>query len=32
MNVFQIAGEERALSERFGKSYEEYRRRVRRWI
>ncbi|MDR2877557.1 MAG: isoprenylcysteine carboxylmethyltransferase family protein [Chromatiales bacterium] len=29
---FQIVPEERALSSRFGKEYEAYRRRVRRWL
>jgi protein-S-isoprenylcysteine O-methyltransferase Ste14 len=32
MNLFQIAPEERALAARFGAAFEEYRRRVRRWI
>jgi protein-S-isoprenylcysteine O-methyltransferase Ste14 len=32
MNAFQIAGEEAALEKRFGKAFEEYRARVRRWI
>lgn len=29
---FQIIPEERALAARFGAAYEEYRKRVRRWI
>ena len=29
---FQIAPEERALHERFGAAFDDYRRRVRRWI
>jgi protein-S-isoprenylcysteine O-methyltransferase Ste14 len=29
---FQILPEERAMKEKFGLSYEEYRRRVRRWL
>lgn len=32
MNLFQIAPEERALAARFGAEFEEYRRRVRRWL
>ena len=32
MNLFQIAPEERALAARFGAEFEEYKRRVRRWI
>ena len=32
MNRFQIVPEERALAARFGASFEEYRRRVRRWL
>lgn len=32
MNRFQIAPEERVLSQRFGAAYEEYLRSVRRWI
>ena len=32
MNLFQIAPEERALAARFGAEFDEYRRRVRRWI
>jgi protein-S-isoprenylcysteine O-methyltransferase Ste14 len=32
MNLFQIAPEERALAARFGGEFEEYRRRVRRWL
>ncbi len=29
---FQIAPEERTMSARFGRGYEEYRQRVRRWL
>jgi protein-S-isoprenylcysteine O-methyltransferase Ste14 len=32
MNRFQIAPEERALAERFGPVFADYRRRVRRWL
>ena len=32
LNRFQIIPEERALQERFGAAYAEYRGRVRRWI
>lgn len=32
MNELQIKGEERALSQKFGKEYETYKRRVRRWL
>lgn len=32
MNAFQIAPEERILRERFGVAYEDYRRRVGRWL
>lgn len=32
MNRFQIVPEERALTERFGAVFGEYRRRVRRWL
>ena len=32
MNVFQIAPEERMLRERFGEAYQEYCRRVGRWL
>ncbi|MEO1082491.1 MAG: isoprenylcysteine carboxylmethyltransferase family protein [Pseudomonadota bacterium] len=32
MNHYQIAPEERAMRERFGEVYAEYRARVRRWI
>jgi protein-S-isoprenylcysteine O-methyltransferase Ste14 len=32
MNRFQIAPEERALQARFGADFENYRRRVRRWM
>jgi len=32
MNRFQIAHEERFLSERYGRDYDDYRRRVRRWL
>ncbi len=32
MTVLQIKPEERALSEKFGQQYIEYRQRVRRWL
>jgi protein-S-isoprenylcysteine O-methyltransferase Ste14 len=32
MNRFQIVPEERALAARFAGSFDEYRRRVRRWL
>ncbi len=32
LNRFQIAAEERYLSERFGDEYQAYRARVRRWL
>jgi protein-S-isoprenylcysteine O-methyltransferase Ste14 len=32
MNRFQIVPEERALAARFGPSFEQYRRSVRRWL
>lgn len=32
MNRFQIVPEERALAERFGPVFADYRRRVRRWL
>ena len=32
MNRFQIAPEERVLAEKFGAAYDDYRRKVRRWI
>ena len=32
MNRFQIAHEERFLSERYGKAYDDYRDRVNRWL
>jgi protein-S-isoprenylcysteine O-methyltransferase Ste14 len=32
MNRFQIAPEERALAALFGAQFEDYKRRVRRWI
>jgi protein-S-isoprenylcysteine O-methyltransferase Ste14 len=32
MNRFQIAAEERALQERYGAAYADYRRNVRRWL
>lgn len=32
MNRFQIAPEERAMRDKFGATYDEYCRRVRRWI
>jgi protein-S-isoprenylcysteine O-methyltransferase Ste14 len=32
MNRFQIVPEERALAARFGASFEQYRRSVRRWL
>ena len=31
-HYFQILPEERAMSARFGKEYDEYRKRVRRWL
>lgn len=32
LNRFQIAPEERALAKRFGAEFDDYRRRVRRWL
>jgi len=32
MNRFQIAPEERALREKFGADFDDYTRRVRRWV
>ncbi len=32
LNQFQIMPEERALADKFGSEYEEYRMRVRRWL
>ncbi len=32
LNRFQIRPEERALADRFGSEYEEYRKHVRRWL
>jgi protein-S-isoprenylcysteine O-methyltransferase Ste14 len=32
MNYFQIKPEERALTSRFGKDFEEYRKQARRWL
>ena len=32
MNKFQIAPEEKALEEKFGSGFQEYRAKVRRWI
>ena len=32
INIFQIHPEERALIKKFGKSYEDYTKSVRRWI
>ena len=32
VNRFQIQPEERALRAKFGAPYEDYRRRVRRWL
>ncbi|QGF23797.1 methyltransferase family protein [Raineyella fluvialis] len=32
LTAFQILPEERALQERFGEAYEDYRRRVPRWV
>ncbi len=32
MTAFQIVPEERILGNKFGAAYDEYRRRVRRWI
>jgi len=32
MNRFQIAPEERVMREKFGKAYEDYAARVRRWL
>ncbi len=32
MNRFQIAPEERVMREKFGKEFEEYATRVRRWL
>ena len=32
VTAFQVLPEERALAERFGRDYEEYRQRVPRWL
>lgn len=32
MNVFQIRPEERALSDRFGKEFADYKKQARRWL
>jgi protein-S-isoprenylcysteine O-methyltransferase Ste14 len=32
MGRFQIVPEERALEQKFGTEYVEYKRRVRRWL
>jgi len=32
INRFQIAPEERAMQAKFGKAYEDYQQRVRRWM
>jgi protein-S-isoprenylcysteine O-methyltransferase Ste14 len=32
LDRLQIAPEERALAERFGRDFDEYRRSVRRWL
>ncbi len=32
LNRFQIRPEEKTLADKFGSEYEEYRRRVRRWL
>lgn len=32
MTRFQIIPEERAMSSKFGRAYDEYRNRVRRWL
>ena len=32
MTRFQIAPEERVMSSKFGRNYDEYRKRVRRWL
>lgn len=31
-HCFQILPEERVMSAKFGRAYEDYRRRVRRWL
>jgi protein-S-isoprenylcysteine O-methyltransferase Ste14 len=32
MTRFQIVPEERVMSSKFGRTYDEYRQRVRRWL
>jgi protein-S-isoprenylcysteine O-methyltransferase Ste14 len=32
INLFQIIPEERVMSSKFGRDYDEYRKRVRRWL